>query len=256
MTTKVVPGQLVAVASADQASAEAAARIAKALRNAIKMEGRATLALSGGSTPRVAYGLLAKETGLDWAKVEVFWVDERAVPETHERSNFKLAKETLLDAANIPADNVHRMHGDAKDLDQAAKDYEALVREVVTPGPDGSPAFDAVVLGIGDDGHTASLFPGEKAIEETARLVVAVPAKGDREARLTITPPAIEQANAVFVLATGSSKSNALDRAWSMEGSLKDTPARVIRGVRGAVTWIIDRAAGGISLSSSMKIKV
>ena len=256
MTTKVVPGQLVAVASADQAAAEAAVRIAKALRNAIKMEGRATLALSGGTTPRSTYALLAKEPALDWTKIDIFWADERAVPPASERSNYRLAKETLLDAARVPEGNVHRMPADAEDRGQAARDYEALLRDVVIGGADGVPALDAIVLGIGEDGHTASMFPGEMAMNETERLVVAVPAKGAREARLTITSPVIEHARAVFVLATGASKSQALDLVWSVDGSVNDTPSRVIRGVRGAVTWVIDRAAGGITLSSSTKIKL
>jgi 6-phosphogluconolactonase len=245
MTTKVVPGQLVAAVSVDQVAAEAAHRIAKALLNAIKLEGHATLALSGGNTPRAAYALLAKEP-LDWSKIDVFWVDERAVPADNARSNYKMAKESLLDAAKVPAENVHRMPGEAKDLAAAAKEYEALIRDVVTPGPEELPAFDAIVLGVGDDGHTASLFPGEATVDETTVLVAAVPSKGDREARLTVTAPMIEQSRAAFVLATGASKAGALERTWSMDGNLKDTPARVVRGVRGAVTWIIDKAAGGI----------
>ena len=256
MTTKVVPGQLVATANAQQVAVEASLRIAKSLRNAIKMEGRATLALSGGNTPRSTYALLAKEPSLDWEKVDIFWVDERAVAPTSDRSNFRLVKETLVDGAKCPSDNVHRMPADATDLDQAARDYEALIREVVLAGEDGVPAFDVLVLGIGPDGHTASLFPGESTVEEVERLVLAVPAKGDREARLTITPPVIEHARAVLVIAIGADKSAALDRVWSMDGSVKDTPARVIRGVRGAVTWVIDRDAGGITLNSSMKIKL
>jgi 6-phosphogluconolactonase len=255
-TTKVVPGQLVAAIDVEHVASEAAARISKSLRNTIKIEGRATIALSGGNTPRAAYALLAKDTSLDWSKVEVFWADERAVSPTHARSNYKLAKETLLDAAKIPADNIHRMPADAASLDQGARDYEALLREVVLEGGEGVPTLDVVVLGIGEDGHTASLFPGESAVDETARLVVGVPAKGDREARLTITPPMIEHVRAAFILATGASKSPSLERAWSIDGNMKDTPARVLRGVRGAVTWIIDREAGGVMTGSSAKIKL
>jgi len=103
-----------------------------------------------------------------------------------------------------------------------------------------------MILGVGDDGHTASLFPGEPTVHEQTRLVVAVPAKGAREARMTITPLVIERSVALFVLVTGAGKSAPLDRAWSTRGTLDETPSRVVRTARGGVTWIIDRAAGGI----------
>jgi 6-phosphogluconolactonase len=245
MTTKVVPGQLVATFDGEHVAIEAAARISRAIREAVAKNGGATIALSGGNTPRAAYGLVAKER-VDWSKVTVFWVDERAVPPTDDRSNYRWAKATLLDPARVPASQVHRMPGDAKDLEAAAKDYEALVRaEVRMEG--GLPSFDVVVLGIGDDGHTASLFPGESTVEITDRLVVAVPAKlPSREARLTLTAPVLENARSVFILAVGREKSAALERVWSTSGSLRETPARIVRAMRGGVTWVIDKAAGGL----------
>ena len=115
MTTKVVPGQLVASRDVAQVAREAATRIARALRNAVTKSGRAAIALSGGNTPRDAYTLLAKESGLDWTKVNVFWVDERAVPPTDDRSNYRWAKTTLLDPAGIAASRVHRMPAEAPD---------------------------------------------------------------------------------------------------------------------------------------------
>src|SRR5215472_14089434 len=246
MITKVVPGQLVATVDPADAAREAAVRIAKSLRDAIARRGNATLALSGGNTPRDAYGQLAEQPGVEWSKLEVFWVDERAVPPTDDRSNYKWAKATLLDKVGIPESRVHRMPGDAADLDEAARGYEALLRTNV--GPQGSaPALDLVVLGVGEDGHTASLFPGEGTVEIADRLVVAVPASPGREARLTLTAPVLENARHAFVLAVGKAKSPALERVWAASGSLSDTPARVIRGIRGGVTWVIDRAAGGMT---------
>jgi 6-phosphogluconolactonase len=246
MTTKVVPGVLIATPDPEQASREAALRMAKVIRDAIEARGSAAIALSGGNTPRAAYARLAAEPRIDWAKVDVFWVDERAVPPSDERSNFYWAQQTLLTPASIAGERVHRMPGEAADLDGAAREYEQLLRTKVRPDPTGAPSFDLLVMGIGDDGHTASLFPGDPAVTVTDRLVVAVPASGAREARLTITTPVIEAARAVIVLAVGKGKNAPLEQAWLIAGSASETPARVIRGVRGAITWIIDRAAGGL----------
>ncbi len=221
--------------------------MAKLLRAAIARGGRASLALSGGNTPRDAYGLLARESGLDWNKVEVFWVDERAVAPTDDRSNYRHARERLLDAAGVPAARVHRMPADAPDLPAAAREYEKSIRASLEQDGDGVPSFDVVVLGVGDDGHTASLFPGEPTVDVHDRLVVSVPAKGSREARLTLTVPMLEHARNILILAVGAEKRPALERAWSAQGDVHETPARVVRGCRGAVTWIIDRAAGGLS---------
>jgi 6-phosphogluconolactonase len=247
MTTKVVPGQLVASRDAAQVAREAATRMARALRSAVGKGGRAAIALSGGNTPRDAYALLARESGVDWTKVNVFWVDERAVPPTDDRSNYRWAKATLLDAAGIAPARVHRMPADAPDREAAAREYEKAIREDVELDGDGVPAFDVVVLGVGDDGHTASLFPGEPTVDIHDRLVAAVGPSGAREARLTLTPTAIEHARQLFILAVGAGKRPALERVWAAQGNVHETPARVVRGCRGAVTWLIDKAAGGLA---------
>jgi 6-phosphogluconolactonase len=247
MTTKVVPGQLVAVAEAQEVAKEAAARIARALQNAIAKRGRAALALSGGTTPRDAYALLAQEPAVDWARVSVFWIDERAVPPTDERSNYRWAKATLLDPARVPSERVHRMRAEAPDLDGAARDYERLIREWVELDADGAPAFDASVLGVGEDGHTASLFPGDPSIDVVDRLVISVAANQKREARLTVTTPIIEHTRCLFILAVGATKREPLERVWATQGDVHQTPARLVRGCRGAITWIIDRVAGGLA---------
>jgi 6-phosphogluconolactonase len=247
MTTKVVPGQLVAALDAAHVAREASLRIARTLRNAIGKNGRAAVALSGGNTPREAYALLAKESGVDWSKIHVFWVDERAVPPADDRSNYRWAKATLLDPAGLAPERVHRMPGEASDREAAARDYEKTIREHVELDGDGVPAFDAVVLGVGEDGHTASLFPGESTVDVHDRLVVAVGGKGAREPRLTLTPLAIEHARHVLILAVGAGKRPALERVWAAQGNVHETPARVVRGCRGTVTWLIDKAAGGVA---------
>lgn len=245
MVTKVVPGVLIATPDAQQAAREASGRMTKAIREAIRDRGAAAIALSGGSSPTQAYALLASET-IDWNKVHVYWVDERAVGPTHERSNFFHAKKVLLDPARIPEANVHRMRGDASDLAAAAADYEAELRDTVREKLGGVPALDLVVLGVGDDGHTASLFPGEPTVNTTDKLVAAVPGKGEREPRLTLTAPVLESARASVIIVLGAAKHAALERVWAVSGNLDETPARVIRSFRGGVTWVIDRAAGGM----------
>ncbi len=245
-TTKVVPGMLIAVPNAEDVAREASLRIAKTLRDAIKNRGKATLALSGGDTPRQTYQRLAQERDVDWGHVDLFWVDERAVPPTDDRSNYRWAKECLIDPAKIADAHVHRMRAEEKDLEAAAREYEGLLHEHVASGQGGVPSFDAMVLGVGDDGHTASLFPGQPTVEITDRHVVAVGKTEGREMRLTLTAPVIEQARALFVLAVGAKKTPALERVWSVAGSLRDTPARVIRNARGSIHWVIDKAAGGM----------
>ena len=243
MTTKVVPGQLVAVADLGTVTREASARIARALREAIARHGTVSFALSGGETPRPTYEALAREPGIDWSRVEIFWIDERAVPPSSDRSNYKWAKSTLLDNLPVSPASVHRMVGEAADLDASARDYENVLRSSLR-----AEGFDVAVMGIGDDGHTASLFPGEPGLDVADRLVIAVPASPaeKREARLTVTVPVIEACAAVFMLVVGKEKHEPLERAWSASGSTRDTPARVMRGVRGSLTWIIDKAAGGM----------
>jgi 6-phosphogluconolactonase len=236
---------LIAVPSAEDVAREASARLAKILAAAIKQRGKATIALSGGDTPKQTYARLAEEDVVDWSNVEVFFVDERAVPPTDDRSNFKHAKECLLDPAKIPDAHIHRMRADDADLEHAATEYEQILRTRVAVGQGGVPSFDVMVLGVGDDGHTASLFPGMATVEINDKYVVAV-GKTDREPRLTVTAPVIEQARAVFVLAVGAKKTNALERVWAVSGSLRDTPARVIRNARGSIHWVIDKAAGGM----------
>jgi len=136
---------------------------------------------------------------------------------------------------------------DAPNLDVAAKAYELLIRAHVSPGPAGVPAFDAMVLGVGDDGHTASLFPGEPTVDIRDRFVAVVPMRGAREARMTLTVPLIQNARTVLVLAVGVAKAPALQRVWADSGDVHVTPARIIRECKGDLAWIVDPAAGSAS---------
>jgi 6-phosphogluconolactonase len=251
MSTSVIPGGLVAARDERAVADEAATRIASTLREVIKQRGTASLALSGGNTPRPAYEGLARQTGIDWTKVSIYWIDERAVPPTNARSNYLLAKESLLDRAPIPAENVHRMVGEAPDLEQAARDYEAMLKARLTWKSTATaefPSFDVAVMGIGDDGHTASLFPGDTTVDVRDRMVLAVAAAPDkgREARLTVSAPVIEQIGVIFVLAVGQAKKEPLQRIWSITGSTAETPSRVLRSAEGKVVWILDSVAAGV----------
>ena len=246
MTTKVVPGLLLAAPDPAHAAREAAARFAKAIRDALRDRGQAAIALSGGSSPMAAYALLAAES-IDWSRVHLYWVDERAVPGDHDRSNVRAIRQAFVAKAGMPEANVHPMDGGAPDLAEAAATYDGVLRDTVAAKLGGLPALDLVVLGVGDDGHTASLFPGDGAVHVTDRLVAAVPAASAREARLTLTVPVLENARATVLLVLGAGKNAALERIWAVNGTVDETPARIVRGFRGSVTWVIDKAAGGLA---------
>ncbi len=243
MTTKVVPGMLVAGENAAEVATEAAGRMARVLAKALGQKKRVAIALSGGSTPRAAYGELARAEGIDWSRVDVFFVDERAGDPESDRSNYRMIREALLGPARIADENVARMPGDVQDLATAARAYQAEIERRVAKKGD-LPAFDLVVFGIGADGHTASLFPGEGTVLIRDRLVVDVPARPGHEARLSLAAPLLEHAENAVVIAVGKEKHGALERAWAVRGDLDETPARLIRAVQGSIVWVIDRAAG------------
>jgi 6-phosphogluconolactonase len=211
---------------------------------AIAARGRFAVALSGGSTPRATYSLLASDefaARVDWPRVHVFWGDERCVPPGHPGSNFRLADEALLSHIPIPSDNIHRVRGELKP-EVAAQAYVAELH-VFFGAP--WPRFDLVLLGVGNDGHAASLFPGSPALRETARPVVAVTAHyQDRPTqRVTLIPPAINAARQVLFLATGAAKAEIVQAV--LEGPDGRYPAQLIRPTAGGLTWLVDAAAAG-----------
>ena len=205
--------------------------LAAEITAAIRERGGCTLALAGGRTPEPVYRELASTADIDWARVAVFFGDERAVPPDHPESNYRMVRAALLSRVPIPAASVHRMEAERPDREAAARDYERSL-------PRG---LDILVLGVGADGHTASLFPGSAALDEQRRLVLPVIGPKPPVERLTVTPPVIEAARSVVVLATGADKAAMVARA--VEGPLdpKAVPAQLAR--RGA--WFLDRAAAG-----------
>ncbi len=208
---------------------QAADRLRVELIRAIAERGSCAVALAGGRTPEPVYRELATGSEIDWTRVEVFFSDERAVPPDHADSNYRMVHRALLGRVPIPPERVHRMEAERPDRESAAREYEASL----------PPRLDLLLLGMGPDGHTASLFPGSAVLEERTRLVVPVLGAKPPAGRLTITPPVIQAARWVAVLATGGDKAAMVARA--IEGPLAPTavPAQLAR--RGV--WFLDQAA-------------
>ena len=206
-----------------------------------RSSGSFAVSLSGGATPRRLYELLAG-ADLPWGRVHWFWGDERFVPSDHPDSNYRMAREALLSRAPVPEANIHAIRTEGASPEQAASNYEATLKrfhgaEALSPE---RPLFDVILLGLGEDGHTASLFPGDAALEEARRWVVAV--RGARkEARITLTYPALESGRETALLVTGAAKRGALRRAQAGDRGI---PAGRLRPA-GNVRWLVDRAAAG-----------
>jgi 6-phosphogluconolactonase len=225
------------LADAETVARAAAGELVRLVRTASPHQ-HFSVALAGGRTPKRSYELLAApplREMVRWAGIEVFFGDERAVAPDHADSNYRMARESLLDHVPLPPGNVHRMEAERADRDAAARDYAALL-----PG-----ALDLVLLGLGPDGHTASLFPGSPALGERGRLVVATPPAplAPRVPRMTLTLPALAAARHVLFVVTGADKAGAL--AAVLEGPRDPVriPAQGVEPTRGTVTWLVDRAA-------------
>ena len=221
--------------------AEAAARdFVKKARKAIEENGSFAVALAGGSTPEATYKILASEYGestdLDWSRVHVFFGDERTVPPDHEDSNYRMARETLLD--HVSVGSVHRMRGELPPEEEAVS-YEEELRGFFG---EGTPRFDLVMLGIGGDGHTASLFPETAALEVTNRLAVTNPVPKLETTRITLTIPVINAARTVTFLVAGEDKAEALQEILEGSADSKVYPAKLVRP-DGDLTWMVDAAA-------------
>ncbi|MBI4472027.1 MAG: 6-phosphogluconolactonase [Acidobacteria bacterium] len=220
-----------------------AENMAESIRAGIEARGRFSIALAGGQTPRALYMHLAAQfaRNLPWSKVHLFWGDERYVPHDDVRSNYRLARETLLDRIDLPAQNVYAIPTHFADPDEAARSYETTLKDFFSPDP---PRFDLILLGMGPDGHTASLFPGTPAVDEQARWVVAVRAPAEPPVRITLTVPAIRQAGAVYFLISGKDKAEMLRNVLTGDGAPTKYPAAVVlRSAPNAVCWTDEAAA-------------
>jgi 6-phosphogluconolactonase len=228
------------VAELIRATAE---EIAQAADRSVAERGRFTWALSGGSTPRDLYRLLASDfyrSRLPWRSVHVFWGDERHVPPDHPESNFRMAREAMLDVAPLPPENIHRIHAEEPDAGHAAAEYELVLRAFFALPPGHWPRFDLVLLGLGKDGHTASLFPGSEAVRERQRLVVAPWVASQQAFRITLTPPVLNHARCALFLVSGEEKAAAVRAVIEGAREPERYPAQMVEGNR---LWMVDRAA-------------
>jgi 6-phosphogluconolactonase len=219
-------------------------------REAIAARGRFDLALAGGSTPRRLYELFSEPDyidRIDWSRVHVFWGDERCVSPNDPRSNYRMVRESLLDCVPIPEDNIHRIRGEYEPH-RAAEAYEQELR-VLFGRPQGPPerSFDQVLLGMGPDGHTASLFPGTPAVTETQRWVVAQHVEQPLPMwRITLTPVVLNAAADVTFLVAGAGKAERLRQVLGDEPREEVLPAQLIRPKGGQLHWMADAAAGAL----------
>ncbi|HZE64952.1 MAG TPA: 6-phosphogluconolactonase [Pyrinomonadaceae bacterium] len=201
------------------------------------------VALAGGSTPRRAYELLATDEfkiRINWPRVHIFFGDERAVPPDDPQSNYRMVNDVLISRVTIPAQNVHRLIGETAPAESSVS-YEAELKSFF--GKVAWPRFDLLWLGMGEDGHTASLFPGSDALQEETRWVVATRQPQTRQDRITLTLPVINHAARVTFMVTGKYKAATLARVLRSESVDEELPARKIRPVNGILEWLVDRAA-------------
>jgi 6-phosphogluconolactonase len=226
----------------------AADEVVRLAGESVAARGRFTFVLSGGSTPRSLFTLLADphesfRERIAWNAVHVFWGDERCVPPDHPDSNYRMAREALLDHVPIPAANVHRIAAENPDAAAAAAQYDAELGAFFALADSALPRFDLVLLGLGPDGHTASLFPGNAAVHETAHRVIAPFVEKLGTHRITLTAPVLNHAAVVIFLVSGAEKVAALAAVLEGARQIDLYPAQIIQPDDGALVWLVDNAA-------------
>jgi 6-phosphogluconolactonase len=222
-----------------RAAAEACGNhILTLLRDAVERKGRATLAISGGSSPKLMFQFFAK-VGFDWEGVQLFWVDERGVPPDDSQSNFKLASDAWLTPAKFPGANIHRIQAEL-DATKAAKLYVEEIRAVFGTVPGDIPEFDVIHQGMGPDGHTASLFPGEPLIEDRRGIAAAMWVEKMRQWRVTLLPAVLIQARHTAMLVTGAEKAPVLDAIVNGPYEPMKYPTQLVAKNARDVAWFLD----------------
>ena len=227
--------------TAQEAAAGCAAKILELLGTALAKSPRATLAISGGSTPKLMFEDMAK-AGFDWERVHLFWVDERGVPPTDSQSNYKLAKESFLDPARFPSGNVHRIQAELEP-ETAARLYAREIQEFFGLKPGELPHFDIIHQGMGPDAHTASLFPGEPLIDDLKNVAAAVYADKFHQWRVTLLPGVLRAAWHTVMLVAGEDKAEALRRVLHEPYDPKKFPLQIVSADGANVLWFLDRGA-------------
>ncbi|HXD31872.1 MAG TPA: 6-phosphogluconolactonase [Pyrinomonadaceae bacterium] len=223
----------------------AANEIKRIAQSAVSQSQRFTIALSGGSTPKTLYGLLAEETWraqIPWQQTHVFWGDERHVSPSHLDSNFRMANEALLSKLGLPPGNIHRITGELADPASAAHEYEQELKNFFNLSANQAPRFDLILLGIGADGHTASLFPGTAGLREREHLCVANWVEQLSTWRITLTLPVLNNAANVMFLVTGADKAHIVHSI--VEGEERELyPAQLVQPTSGNLLWLLDSTA-------------
>ena len=234
----------------DAIAKRAAQDFLQSATQAVSEKGSFTVALSGGSTPKALYSLLATDAALrsqlPWDKMYMYFGDERSVGPDHADSNFRMATETMLSKVPIKPEQVFRIKGEYKDTEKAAQEYEQVLRTSFKIADGQFPRFDLVFLGIGNEGHTASLFPGTKALHETKRLAARNWVGKLYTNRITLTAPAINNAARVIFMVTGADKALALKGILEGPHEPDQLPAQLIQPPNGKLVWLVDTVAGGM----------
>jgi 6-phosphogluconolactonase len=236
------------LANGTEIACRAAADVVRIANEAAAARGVFTIALAGGSTPKVLYALLAEHpslhNSLPWDKMKVFFGDERHVGPGHPDSNFQMASDTMLSKAPLQPEQIHRIKGEYADTAQAAAEYEEVIRREFVLQAGAFPRFDLILLGMGNEGHTLSLFPGTKALHETQRVVTRNWVGKLYTERVTLTAPAANNAANIIFMITGADKACALKAVLEGPHEPDQLPAQMIQPASGSLSWLVDEAAG------------
>ncbi len=235
------------VENADAVSRAAAEMMVNLAQKKLKSKKSFAVALSGGSTPKNMFGILANDEALrkqmPWDSVHFFWDDERHVPPDHADSNYRMTNEAMLSKVPVPAENIHRIRAENPDADKAAEEYEQELQRFFKLETRQLPVFDCVFLGMGPDGHTASLFPKTKALHERKRLVVSNWVDKFQSFRITLTAPVLNNAEIVIFLVSGEEKAEPLKVVLEGQRQTDRFPSQLIEPTHGRLLWLVDRAA-------------
>lgn len=228
-------------------SRRAAETIVGLITETLRRKDNFSIALSGGSTPKNLFTLLADDSSLrvqvDWDKVHFFWGDERHVPPDHPDSNFRMAYEAMLSKVEVPAENIHRVRAEEQDASNAAEEYEDELRTFFNLKPGELPSFDCVLLGMGPDGHTASLFPGTEALHEQKRFVVSNWVEKFQTYRITLTAPTLNNGDNIIFLVSGEEKAEVLREVLEGEKNTELFPSQLIKPNYGKLLWLVAQSA-------------
>lgn len=237
------------LADAAAIAKRAAEKFIDAAAAAAKEKGSFSVALAGGSTPKALYALLVSDAlrgRLPWDKMQLFFGDERHVRPDHPDSNFRMATEAMISKSPLRAEQVHRIKAENPDAEQAARDYEQELRSHFKLADGEAPRFDLVLLGMGNEGHTLSLFPGTKALRDNGRLVMCNWVGKLFAERVTLTAPAVNNAAQVIFMVAGADKAPALKAVLEGPYEPEQLPAQLLQPKNGKLLWLVDAAAGGM----------